>query len=311
MRTKKKRFLKYVPGFIKGKVIREKINIPDAPLLDFTFKIATELEELEQAFRLIYRAYRLKGFIHPKTSGMHLMQQHAHPLSTTFVGKLKDRVVITMSVFTDSEMGLPMDTLYKNELDRLRNKGRFIAEVGNFASEPAVRKGNQLLPMMMNNLMSRYAKKHLRLDDLVITVNPAHEFIYKHIILFKRIGEVRSYDTVNGHLAVPMLLDLNEYQRTYFKKYHGKARHKDLHRFFFITDFKNLRLPKENQILSVFDKNIYTHFFVKMAASNAIFKRDEQQFVFKLYEKYNEILEPKVFENVRPILVPSKKTVWT
>ncbi len=250
-----------LPGFIKGKLVRDKIKINDALSKDYVFKIATDREELEQAYELVYQSYRRKGYLGEDPSGIRLLVQHAHPQAVTFVGKLGDEVMITMSLFPDSVLGLPMDDLFKTELDVLRRRKRAIAEVGSLASSPKVRSGRQQLPMMMNNIMHRYARHHLGIDDLVITVNPAHEFVYRHSILFRRIGRNKAYDKVNGHMAVPLRLDLRKYKERHRQVYRGKKPSQDLYDFFHVRHYPNIELPADHGICQVYDRGLFDYFF--------------------------------------------------
>ena len=286
MKKLKRKVINNLPDFLIGYKIRNKISIPEAPVPECEFKVATEKEELEEAYALLYKAYLGKKFIDKKKSGLHLMRQHAHPLTVTLVGKINGKVVITASVFPDSELGLPMDSLYKKELDKLRKQGRFIAEVGSLASAPEVRRGSHHLPMMMNNIVHRYAKDNMGADDLVITVNPLHEFVYKHVILFKRIGKVKPYQTVKGHLAVPMRLDLHTVESRHIKTYAKKPKSKNFHRFFFVKQYDNIKLPIAGIPNLGFNESLYQEFFIKRSEVDRVDFTKDQAVIAKLYAKY-------------------------
>ncbi|MEM7486633.1 MAG: hypothetical protein AAF348_15600 [Bacteroidota bacterium] len=306
MKQFQKLFLRKAPGFVKGKMIRNKVNIPKNPAKDFVFKIATQPDELEQVYELLYKAYLEKGFVNEKPCKMHLTPFHGHPLAVTFVGKYGDEVAITISLFPDSELGLPMDDLYKKELDKLRKQGRFIAEVGSLASSPKFRTGSQLLPLMMNNIMHRYAKEHLRVEDLVITVNPAHEFVYRHIVFFKRMGKVKPYDTVNGHLAVPLRLNLHTAHAILKTKTDHLAPNKNLYDFFYKNHYKNVILPSDNKIVQVFNKRLYNQFFSHDNQLDYFVSGKQHLILFELYDKFEALLEPISIEELSEIVSQPK-----
>ncbi len=285
-RIAKKQLLQNLPGFVKGALVRDKVNINNTLSDKFEFKIATTREEREQAYQLTYKAYRKQGFIASHPSGMHFRLQHAHPLAATFIGKLDGEVVITMSLFPDSELCLPMDSLYKKELDKLRRRGRFIAEVGTLASSPKVRVGLQQLPMMMNNIMHRYASQHLGVDDLVLAVNPNHELVYRHLILCGRIGRNKPYDKVNGHIAVPLRLNVRRCEKDYHHKYHRKPIEKDFHYFFYTQQHDNIVLPDKRGIAPGFTREEYHYFFEQQTELGSNLDQNTQWQLYRLYDHH-------------------------
>ncbi len=141
----KKLFMK-LPDPIKGPILRKRVWIDESKLDRTTFKIADTVEELESAYRLVHDVYVKEGYMDPHPSKMRITKYNLLSKSTTFVGKHDGRVVLTMSLIPDSEHGLPMDSLFKSELDQMRNRGRYIAEVGNLASDPNFRNRNQNVP---------------------------------------------------------------------------------------------------------------------------------------------------------------------
>ncbi len=296
-----KQLSKTLPGFVKGASIRNKLNLNTALSDRFVFKVATEREEWEQAYKLTYDAYVKKGFIDPDSSGLHFCLQHAHPLTSIIVGKLDGEVVITMSLFPDSELGLPMDSLYQKELDKLRKRGRFLAEVGAFASSPKVRTGLQQLPMMMNNMILRYAGPHLGIDDLVITVNPAHELVYKYIILFDRLSRNKPYEKVNGHVAVPMQLDLRRYEQRYYQKYHRQPLHKDFHYFVFNQQHHNIDLPEKKALARGYTREDYHYFFEHQTDKGLSIDPTTRRQLYHLYHEHRVKTVPMGRELHTPI----------
>ncbi len=301
MRVNQKQLLRTLPGFVKGALVRNKVSINTTLSDRFVFKVATEREEREQAYKLAYEAYIKKGFIDSDPSGMHFGLHHAHPLTTTFIGKLDDEVVITMSLFPDSELGLPMDSLYQKELDRLRKKGRFIAEVGTLASSPKVRSSLQQLPMMMNNIMHRYASQHLGVDDLVLTVNPAHELVYRHLILCRRMGRNRAYDRVNGHMAVPFRLNVKHCEKDYYRKYRHKPVNKDFHYFFYTQQHSNIVLPEKKSLAPGYTREEYHYFFEHQTNKGLSIHPTTRQQLYHLYHEHRVKTVPMGMEPHAPI----------
>lgn len=256
-----RKLLKVIPGFYLGKLIRKKIKVPDKDQ-GVIFKIATEKWELEQAYNLLHDVYVNMGYCDEHQNRIKLTHQIMVPKTVTFVGIKHDKVIITLTLYVDSVFGLPMDELYKNKLDILRKKNRSIAEVGSLVSHPDYRNSSKSLPFHINKIMYLYASNYLKIDDLVITVNPKHELIYKHILLFEKIGKRKKYNMVKGNVAVPLKLDLVKLPKNYDRAYKNFPKEKNLAVFFLKTKTECLILPDKMIPISIWNRDLFEYFFI-------------------------------------------------
>ena len=88
-------------------------------------KIASEQEELEGAFRLLATNYRACGYEQQNTGLFRFTPYHVLPGTVTLVAKHESRVVATLSVVPDTELcGLPMESVYREEIERLAPAGK-------------------------------------------------------------------------------------------------------------------------------------------------------------------------------------------
>jgi hypothetical protein len=228
---------------------------------DLVFKIAETKSELEQAFRLVHDAYIREGYIHPHPSGIRVNLMNALPTTTTFVGIYKDRVIATISIYPDSDLGMPLDTLYQQEIDQLRQQKRRLAEVGILASEPNFRSLGCSIPLMLNKMMYLYASQYLKLDDLVITVNPKHRHFYVNILLFEAIGAIKSYSNVNNNPAILLKFDLNVAEERFYNVYQNQPEHKNLYHFFCTQLHECIHLPTKLAPVNVWTEELIDYFF--------------------------------------------------
>jgi len=165
--------------------------------------------ELEQAFRLVYASYLQRGYIEPNPAEVRLSLFNAFPTTVTFVSVLEGTVIATVSLVPDTPVGLPMDEVYHEEVQALRDEGRRLAEVTMLADRR--RKLRRTLPMLLF-MMKRvfdYATLVLRANDLCITVNPRHEAYYERYLLFRSLGALRTYPSVRDNPALAKRLDLD------------------------------------------------------------------------------------------------------
>lgn len=241
--------------------LRGKIRINHEQAQTLKFKIAGNRDEFEAACRLVHDQYVRKGYMEKQKSGMRLSLFHAMPETTTFVGKKDDLTVYTLTLFQDSALGLPMDAIYKKELDQLRSQGRKIAEVGALASHSHIQNEDQTVLMYGNKAAIRYSKDHLNVDDLVIAINPKHEWFYEKIMLLEKIGDVKCYDYVQEAPAVAYRLNLRSAEANYKFIYDSGPSERNIYHFLFNQKSQNIDLPKNNQPICFWDREKMTYFF--------------------------------------------------
>ena len=133
---------------------------------------------------------------------------HALPDTTTYVARSKGQVIATLSLVLDNVfLGLPMETIYGDEIAELRRANRRIGEVTSLAdSGLGIR---EFIPVFVGlmRLMAQYFSSQ-DADTCVITVNPRHSSFYRKVMGFVGLGERRSYPTVQNHPAEAYMLDM-------------------------------------------------------------------------------------------------------
>jgi hypothetical protein len=183
---------------------------PDDTTSGLSFAVATTLDEVLEAWQLVYRAYLRIGLIDAHEFGIHTNPHAVSPNATVVVGRIRGETVSTMTGIHDSEAGLPLDAVYREELDRLRQAGRRLTEVGLFADRRVEfrRMLGALLGLMRLAFYWGYGEGW---SDIVIGVHPHHARFYEQLIGFETLGAVRSYSVVNDRPVV--LLGLNPAER--------------------------------------------------------------------------------------------------
>ncbi len=257
------KLIRELPDPISGPLVRRSLALDHSKAEGFVFKIAETREELDAAYRLVHDVYVMEGYSDRQASGTRINLRYALPTTTTFIGAYHGQVVITMTLIGDSPLGLPMDMIFSEELFALRRQGRFFTEVGAFASHPDFRRKQQVLAMYLNKIMYTYALHHLRSDDLVIAVNPKHEWVYRTLMLFEKIASTRPYRYVKGAPAIAMRLDLRTCQARWERAYNGRPPNKNLDHFFNIERPAAVQLPASGKPLNVWDEALFSYFFKK------------------------------------------------
>lgn len=171
------------------------------------FHLAGEIETVIEAWRLVYRAYLRAGLIGENPYGIHLVPRAVHPLTGVGVGCLDGNVCATISAYLDRSGGLPLDAVYPAELDRLREEGRTLVEVGLLAD----RRGDLSRSLDATLDLMKYGffhGLHQGGTDLVIGVHPHHARFYQRIFAFEPFGAESTCPSVNHAPVVGLRLDL-------------------------------------------------------------------------------------------------------
>ncbi len=232
--------------------LRQIIRIDDLAMQHYAFGMATQASDVFTALKLVQDVYIQEGYMRKEqcSGPCRILKQHYHEKTAVFVGKKQEDIAFTVSLFPDSELGLPMDSIYRQELDHLRSLGRKIGEVGCLATHPDHRNGSQNILMHGNKIMLKYAMEHLELDDLVIVVHPKHERVYKEVLMFEDIhsGTVKPYPEVNNNPAVALRLNLDEIEEILRHVYQNQAPETNLHHFLFVKDSTNIEMGLDQKI---------------------------------------------------------------
>jgi hypothetical protein len=184
-------------------------------------KIATERDEFEQAFLLVADRYKARGYDASDAGPYRFTPYHALPGTVTFVAKEGDRVVATLSLVPDNDaLGLPMESIYGDEVAALRRQGRSLAEVTSLAEEGLTPREFLQVFSALIRLVCQYHVWNGG-DSWVITVNPRHSSFYRRVLGFVPIGPCRTYSAVGDHPAEAFLLDVDIMRESVPKK-HGE-----------------------------------------------------------------------------------------
>lgn len=181
------------------------------------YRVARSKEELEKAYLLVYNEYLKRDYVCESSSKLRLSLHNALPSTSTFIAVLEKEIFSTVTIVADSELGLPMDESYHEELSQLRKQNKKLCEVTMLASNTTLFKEG--VSMMLNSkkmflifnlfkLIFDYATQHLKLDYICITINPKHSLTYD-FLLFKDLGGLKQYDKANGAPAVAKYIDLS------------------------------------------------------------------------------------------------------
>tara|TARA_R110002049_G_scaffold285698_2_gene466831 strand:+ start:43695 stop:44501 length:807 start_codon:yes stop_codon:yes gene_type:complete len=172
--------------------------------------LARSRDDLSGAFSLLYQAYLDAGLEAPRPSGIRITPYHMLPTTEVVVSKLGDEVVSTISLVGDGFLGIPMQSMYPEQVNGLRERGSRIAEVGCLADrrKSPVRFIDNF--RQMTRLLAQVALVR-GIDVLVVATHPRHARFYTRALGFQKFGDVSECPYAQGNPAVALYLDLEEH----------------------------------------------------------------------------------------------------
>lgn len=139
---------------------------------------------------------RKKYIRQEKSHGMLYSIYSLLPDTAHIVAKSHLQAISTLTqIFDCGTFGLPMDSIYKKELDEIRDQGRKIIELSALATPREHRWKNIFLYLVQ--VMYWYSV-YSEVDDVCIAVNPRHVRYYKHMFPFEMFGPERNYARVEA-----------------------------------------------------------------------------------------------------------------
>ena len=177
-------------------------------VLPYSIRVARNEHDLTRAFELIQYSYCIAGLAAGSPSGLRLTPYHLSGHSDVLIAEVGDDMVSTISLFGDSDLGLPMESMYGNEIAQLREQGFALGEIGSFADRRSGVSRFLTVFIEFNRWLAQVARER-RIDTLVAAVHPRHARLYKRAFGFQQIGGQTDCPYVNDNPAVAIYLHLD------------------------------------------------------------------------------------------------------
>lgn len=176
------------------------------------YRIAATREERAAAFGLVYKSYLRASLGKPNRHEMRVTPYHLLPTTEVFIALLRGEAIFTVTLVTDGELGLPMESVYAETVAQRREQGLLVGEVSCLADRRSQFRGSFPVFLKLSRLMVQYARKR-GLDELLVAVHPKHARFYQRFMDFELIGEELAYPAVRNHPAVALCLDFARIDR--------------------------------------------------------------------------------------------------
>lgn len=194
---------------------------------EFKIRLAANEDRTRSASLLIQKMYSWRGY--------QASEMERDPNRITLLAFDADKIVGTLTLGLDSQVGLLVDELYKAEVDSLRAQGRRVCEIIKLALDEGL--GSKPILAALFHISFIYGHNIHQGTDFVIEVNPRHVEFYRRMLGFEMFGAERLCSRVNAP-AVLLRLDLS-YARQQIEKLGGLSQRprgeKSLYQYGFST----------------------------------------------------------------------------
>jgi hypothetical protein len=163
-------------------------------------RVCTSLEEVLEAWGMVYRQYLAAGFIEENPFGLYTFPQYISTDTVVITGWKEGKMVSTVSVVVDSGQGIPLDSFYQRENDLLRQKGQPLMEIGLNVVEGECT-NREVMDMLIYAARYSWPTK----TRCVIGIHPRREKLFERFFGFQKVGDLKAYENLDGSPPVMMM----------------------------------------------------------------------------------------------------------
>lgn len=186
----------------------------------FELKASDSRREREEALRLVHRVYRQHGLADGNEAGLRVMRQHLCDDSSIFVVREFGRVVFTVTLVGDSEYGMPLESLFGDEVDSMRKQGIRLAEVSCLAHDSSITNSRARFSTLVQGISLLIQAARLRgVDRLLLAVHPRHAKVYERLFGCVMCSQTKTYEAVRGNPAILCMHDFAALDETKYPLY--------------------------------------------------------------------------------------------
>ncbi len=176
--------------------------------------ITSNPDEVISALKLVYHAYVRKGLVKANPHGVRVTPFHLLPTSEVLITRHGREVASTLTLVCDGKLGLPMESVFEDEVASRREQGIVCAEVTCLADRSASRRESfPLLVRLMNFTIQCAALRGV--EELMIAIHPRHARFYQKLWGAKIVSEFeQKYAAVCDNPAIALSLNIKDVQRS-------------------------------------------------------------------------------------------------
>lgn len=177
--------------------------------------IATTASDRLAAARLVGKLYSAEGYLgnDHQSDAPFFTLHHLLTEATVFVAREGPNIIGTLTVILDSGAGLPMESLYGEDVATLRGAERRVCEICSLAIDPYRENRSSSLVLNLFKHAMTFLVHLTPVTDALITLKPSHAEFYGRRLGFSRVGELKFDGRFSDAETVAMRLPREEVAR--------------------------------------------------------------------------------------------------
>lgn len=259
-------FLNMSPILLRDILLRKQVKLDYNPPQNIQFKLAQTKDEMEQAYRLLYKSYVASGSMQPNKTELRITPYHVLPSTSMLIATVDTKVIATLSIFRISPFGLPVSKIY--DISRFTSIGLRSAEISSLCVDDEFKNDNRTLLFGLLKYLYEYSTKYFGIDVKLIVIKPFRRHFYESMLCFKPLENkiITNYAFSNGATVMAEFLNLNEAPELYKKIYNSYPDEQNLYKYFVESKISNFQFPERiyNNISDpVITPELLNYFFIE------------------------------------------------
>ncbi len=242
-------------------------------------RVADKKGELEAAYNLVHESFVKRGYSNAQASGIRVSIWNAVPGCTTVISTNNSKVLGTATLYPDSDLGLPMDRVFVDELQPYRQGGERIIEIGSLASIIP----NQMLVFQLYKFLLLYSEEYMEADAIVISVHPKRTMFYKAVFDFKQFGPVKNYPAVNNKPAVPLMIRLRDLHTSVYDEDASSSMSRPFYKNIYHAECRYLQFPEKSNTYGSWNADLFYYFLYERTK---LFQKLDENMLLNLQNYY-------------------------
>jgi len=169
------------------------------------FETAHNVNKMTDAWRLVYEVYKQSGLIAPNPYKIHTTARATNDRTAVFHGSRDSTLESTLTAVVDGPDGLPLDSVFKPQLDTMRRNAKRLMECCMFAhaGQHAQAEGASAVPQIGTSLINLmrlafWYGVHSSVSDFVLGVPANQTAFFTRAFGFKQIAPEQKDTTLNN-----------------------------------------------------------------------------------------------------------------
>lgn len=164
----------------------------DAAFSDIDVAISDQVEDVDDALRIVHDGFVEAGYVDPQPSGRRIHHSYLNPGTTFFVARINGEPVGACAFIADGPFGLPSDRAFAEENDALRaGTSDLVREIGSLVVRSAHRRSTRRIVMRLFAALVRLSIDEFPAAPLTMAVAPENERFYESLCATQRLAGSR------------------------------------------------------------------------------------------------------------------------